>query len=1143
MQPPIKKGAKAASAATTAASAPSKDATSSPNGSSAASTADKPKETAKTENNATSNKTETAKTTTSATPNGFAAVAAMPKPESPKPVTAASIVASGSPSTHAASDAKATSAAKPVESKPTAADIVRSSPKPAAATTPATAAPAAKVESKISIADIDVNFEAEEPAPKKTSASTAPTAASTASPTPAKPTAASIVANSQAKTSAEVKAPVSESPKTEAKSTAAKSASESAAATSEASKNVEKVSEKPSTPATTTTAAAEKTSEKNGETSAAAALAVPSTPEPAARATSPAAGAAPVPYKVTVEDQQAAKKNDDTALPPGIRVYSADMLMSFASLAKGVTPPPSLQQALDRARVNSPARGPGGKGPGGAAGGKRGNRTDKIKGPPPTAVRPQSLDPTSIEAKARTFRGILNKITPEMFDKLVAKLLQVPVENPETLAALVDIIANVAVRELKFCGMYATLCSQIAMSFKFERVDDDGTKYPITFRSIILNKCQSLFSERTAVQPIPADVTDPEQRQEWEIRENKKRQHLLGLVKFIAELANQSVLAMSIIPQILDILWKAQLGYEDLELYTIMLSTSGKHLPTAKAAVQKCRDWIKAYAEREKDQQDSEGTRIRYLMQDTIDLADNDWVPRSASSAAQGPKTLDEIREDIAKREKQLETELRNMKIRGGGPVSGGRLAQPVPTKAAGRGPFSVMQRDAPRTPSSPSQGGRGKPGFASQASGSGSKDSAGAFSPARGSSSNANATPAAGLTSPHTLSNAFDSLMDSKEFDPNFLTNSTSSAPREEDFEENTGSGRRGKDSGAENEEMNTEALDTALEEFLDSAIPEDAVETIADGPAVEESCKYFISQLLLKVFDTTPDKKRDDWALNFLTLFVKDADFGLTDTDRTVVPGLTATIEQLDNIDSPLAPGRMGAIMGECLNRKVLQPNGINKILAPLAGGENPRRATQIIVSMWKRVNPADVALIVKQSNFSISNWKIPESELPESMTQSMETADGLLKKGTDILDVVVWAKKAGSPALRDVKFIEKAVTRLSDDARTAAAAKQPLDDAKYGPVVSSLLSSANNSIFQQVATMLVNNFAAKPAQGIALFTLFTNNGLAKKTISDTAEKKGDNYIFDPGFTTWAYSGTAASSAASSSKGGKGGKGKKKK
>ena len=1009
-----------------------------------------------------------------------------------------------------------TQESKPAEvAKPTAADIVKASNAKAAAAAAAAAAP-----KPVSLTEsLDINFEVDEAVSKKPVAASSAKATTATTPVESKPAAAVVAESKPAAAAAAAAAPVAAEKPVVAEPTKT--------AEKPAEKPVEKVAEPTTTTTTTTTkpVVVEKPSESKPFDKSLLPAFLQATPEPAARTPSPTP-VTPVPYKVTMEDQQAAKKNEGASVPPGIRVYSAEMLMGFAAFAKGATPPPNLQIALDRARVNSPARGPGGKGAGGAGGKGRGGRADKSKGPPPTPVRPVGIDPNSIEAKARTFRGILNKITPETFEKLVVKLLEVPIENPETLASLVDIIVDIAVRELKFSAMYANLCSRVAIAYKFEQVAEDGTAYSISFRSVILNKCQGLFSERKAVQSVPAELTDPEQRQEFEIRENKQRQHLIGLVKFVAELANQSVLSMNIVPQILDQLWAAPLGYEDLELFAMVLGTSGKQLPSCKVFLSKCREWIKEFIER--NEQDAEGNRIRYLLQNVTDLADSNWVHRQASAAAQGPKTLDEIRDDITKREKMLENELKNMKRN---PVSGGggRLAQPVPTKAGGRGPFSVMQRDAPRTPSSP-QGGRGKASFTAQ---SGSN---GAFSPARGSSSS-NATPANSVTSPHTLSNAFDSLMIGESSDPNFLTASSSSAPRGDDSEVESARGTAEGD-------MDPEALDEALEEFLDSAVPEDAVETIADGPAVDESCAYFISNLLMKVFDTTPDKKRDEWAVNLLKLFVKNTDYGLSDTDRTVVPGLTQAVEQLDSLDSPLAPGRLGTIIGECLNHKIILPNAINKILAPLAGEEQVKRAMQVIVSMWKRVTPTEVSAMIKASGFNISTWNIPDSELPESMKQQMETADGLLKRGVDILEVVVWAKKAGSPALRDARFIEKVIARLSDETRAAAAAKTPIDEAKFAPAISAILSASNKEIQRQIATLVITGFASKPGAGVPLFTLLTNNGLPKQAIIDAADKKGDNYLFDPQFTSWGYSGAAAAATATtSSKGGKGGKGKGKK
>jgi translation initiation factor 4G len=839
--------------------------------------------------------------------------------------------------------------------------------------------------------------------------------------------------------------------------------------------------------------------------------------------------ASPQPYKATAQDQMAAKKSDNVAgPPPGLLTYTAEQLMAFSVLAKANPAPITLQKALDRTTINSPGGRQAGKGgPGGGKGPRGGSRReDKLKaGPPPTVVRPMGIEPGSIEAKSRTFRGILNKITPEKFDKLVGKMLEVPVENTETLAALVDIIADVSVREMKFCAMYASLCAQIAQALpSFEVVHPNDEKPSIVnFRTVMLTKCQNLFSARHPIRPVPDDIVDPEQRQEWELKQNKIRSSMLGLVKFLGELANQNVLAAAIIPIILDDLFTARLGYDDLELYTILLSTYGKQLgPNVHPYLQKCRDWIAEYISREKDKQDSEGTRIRYLMQDTIDLAENNWVHRSVSSAAQGPKTLAEIHDDIARNERQKEADLKASK------KPFGRLAQPLPSKTPSRGPPpSILQRDAPpRTPSSPSQGGRGKSGFAQNT-----------LSPARG----APATPSSsGLTSPSILSNAFDSLSSESTFDPNFLASSTSSAPAEDD-------GPR------EAEEMDASTIEGLVEEFLDSNVADEAVETLVDSPALEESCKYFISRLLLKVLDMTTDKKRD-WAIDLLQLFLK-SEYGLTETDRFVVPGLTQTIAELDSIDLPKAPASLGIIIAECLKRKIVPPHTLNKILAPLQN-DSPSRAANVIVSMWSHIPPADVPGLLKQTNFNISNWPVPDEKVPAAMKQSLETVESQLARGEDPLKVAIWAKANNSSAFKSREFVVRIVKRMNEEVNqlasgassssssSSSAPGSTIDESVYTPIIQAVLS--NSKFHDDIAIALAEGFNQKPSVGLPLFTLFNKLGLPKNKIADATSKqvtgRENRYDFDPGFNSWFHAGGGAGTASksSNSKPSKGGKAK---
>ena len=69
---------------------------------------------------------------------------------------------------------------------------------------------------------------------------------------------------------------------------------------------------------------------------------------------------------------------------------------------------------------------------------------------------------------------------------------------------------------------------------------------------------------------------------------------------------------------------------------------------------------------------DSKNTssRIRFSLQDTIELRQNKWVPRRETA---GPKTIDQIHKE-AQREKQM-AELLNKNVGGGGGGGGKRRA------------------------------------------------------------------------------------------------------------------------------------------------------------------------------------------------------------------------------------------------------------------------------------------------------------------------------------------------------------------------------------------------------------------------------------------------------------------------------------
>jgi len=89
----------------------------------------------------------------------------------------------------------------------------------------------------------------------------------------------------------------------------------------------------------------------------------------------------------------------------------------------------------------------------------------------------------------RSITGILNRITPEKFDKLTVKLCEQigSIVEEDVYTEAVSLVFMKAVSESNFSKMYAELC----LKLNLQPVAVPGEK--ITFRRVLLNKCQDEF--------------------------------------------------------------------------------------------------------------------------------------------------------------------------------------------------------------------------------------------------------------------------------------------------------------------------------------------------------------------------------------------------------------------------------------------------------------------------------------------------------------------------------------------------------------------------------------------------------------------------------------------------------------------------
>ena len=99
------------------------------------------------------------------------------------------------------------------------------------------------------------------------------------------------------------------------------------------------------------------------------------------------------------------------------------------------------------------------------------------------------------EGAKRAMLSLLNKLTPEKWERLMPQFLAVTVTRVATLRAIVERIFSKAVMEKAFAGMYAELCSQLAGSMPDVHDEDSGDGKAFSFKMLLLERCSAALME------------------------------------------------------------------------------------------------------------------------------------------------------------------------------------------------------------------------------------------------------------------------------------------------------------------------------------------------------------------------------------------------------------------------------------------------------------------------------------------------------------------------------------------------------------------------------------------------------------------------------------------------------------------------
>uniref|UniRef100_A0A8C0BLK5 Eukaryotic translation initiation factor 4 gamma 1 n=1 Tax=Buteo japonicus TaxID=224669 RepID=A0A8C0BLK5_9AVES len=277
-------------------------------------------------------------------------------------------------------------------------------------------------------------------------------------------------------------------------------------------------------------------------------------------------------------------------------------------------------------------------------------------------------DPENIKTQEllRRVRSILNKLTPQMFQQLMKQVMELSIDTEERLKGVIDLVFEKAISEPNFSVAYANMC-RCLMGLKVPTTDKPTVT--VNFRKLLLNRCQKEFEkdkdddeifEKRQKEMDDASAPEEKARMKDELEEarDKARRRSLGNIKFIGELFKLKMLTEAIMHDCVVKLLKNH-DEESLECLCRLLTTIGKDLDFEKIIKEK-----------------KTSSRIRFMLQDVIDLRRNSWVPRRGD---QGPKTIDQIH-----KEAEMEEHREHIKVQ------------------------QLMSKDKRRGPPGPSSSGRG---------------------------------------------------------------------------------------------------------------------------------------------------------------------------------------------------------------------------------------------------------------------------------------------------------------------------------------------------------------------------------------------------------------------------------------------------
>lgn len=247
----------------------------------------------------------------------------------------------------------------------------------------------------------------------------------------------------------------------------------------------------------------------------------------------------------------------------------------------------------------------------------------------------------------KVFRGHLNKLTPQKYDTIIEKIDALDLDGAERLNSVIDLVFDKAVDEPGFCELYARMCKVIAAKDS-------------QFCFHLVKKCQEEFETSDLYGGLNVEDRKIEIEKEPDSAKKKliydelyeemrlRRKKYLGTIKLIGEMYKLGLLLPKIIGLCMTHLI-AGASNENIECLCSLIATVGAKMATEredaiKSSLKNTLTVLQELAYSKKsDELFNLESRIKFKIQDTIDLSRRNWKPRMVEN---NPKKIEEIREE-----------------------------------------------------------------------------------------------------------------------------------------------------------------------------------------------------------------------------------------------------------------------------------------------------------------------------------------------------------------------------------------------------------------------------------------------------------------------------------------------------------------